>query len=214
MQFPFLGWEDPLENEMAPTPAFLPGESHGQRSLVGYSPWGHKESDTTQHLSGRPNGTETPPRLRKKGNLLIRSSGGSQNQRKWYRPQNRSRNLWTWNQQTRATRMCSFFQMTAIFSDYFSQCQGISKRLDATRLPLNVHTEKLFGLHFRFSQSQFGVLINFCPAWAMCLFLGPITGASGCCTIFGIGKHSTTSSRKEPTRFGRVLTLSVAFITF
>ena len=30
-----------------PTPGFLPGESHGQRSLVDYSPWGHKESDTT-----------------------------------------------------------------------------------------------------------------------------------------------------------------------
>ena len=31
-----------------PTPVFLPGESHGQRSLVGYSPWGHKESDMTE----------------------------------------------------------------------------------------------------------------------------------------------------------------------
>ena len=33
------------------TPAFWPGEFHGQRSLVGYSPWGHKESDTTEQLS-------------------------------------------------------------------------------------------------------------------------------------------------------------------
>ena len=33
-----LGWEDPLEKEMATTPVFLPGESHGQRSLVCYSP--------------------------------------------------------------------------------------------------------------------------------------------------------------------------------
>ena len=34
-----------------PTPLFLPGKSHGQRNLVGYSPWGCKESDTTeQHL--------------------------------------------------------------------------------------------------------------------------------------------------------------------
>ena len=33
------------------TPVFLPGESHGQRSLVSYSPWGHKESDTTERLS-------------------------------------------------------------------------------------------------------------------------------------------------------------------
>ena len=31
-----------------PTPVLLPGESHGQRSLMGYSPWGHKESDTTE----------------------------------------------------------------------------------------------------------------------------------------------------------------------
>ena len=30
------------------TPVFLPGEAHGQRSLVGYSPWGCKESDTTE----------------------------------------------------------------------------------------------------------------------------------------------------------------------
>ena len=31
-----------------PTPVFLPGKYHGQQSLVGYSPWGHKESDTTE----------------------------------------------------------------------------------------------------------------------------------------------------------------------
>ena len=43
-----LGWEDPLEKGMAPTPVFLPRESHGQGSLVGNSPWGHKESDTTE----------------------------------------------------------------------------------------------------------------------------------------------------------------------
>ena len=43
-----LGQEDPLEKEMATTPVFLPEESHGQRSLVGYSPWGHKESDMTE----------------------------------------------------------------------------------------------------------------------------------------------------------------------
>ena len=33
-----LGWEDPLEKEMATPPGCLPGKSHGQRSLVGYSP--------------------------------------------------------------------------------------------------------------------------------------------------------------------------------
>ena len=36
---------------MAPTPAFLPGKFHGQRSLVGYGQWGCKESDTTECLA-------------------------------------------------------------------------------------------------------------------------------------------------------------------
>ena len=46
-----LGWEDLLVKGMATTPLFLPRESHGQRSLAGYSPWGRKESDTTKQLS-------------------------------------------------------------------------------------------------------------------------------------------------------------------
>ena len=45
-----LGREYPLEKAMAPTLVLLPGKSHGLRSLVGYSPWGHKESDTTERL--------------------------------------------------------------------------------------------------------------------------------------------------------------------
>ena len=46
-----LGQEDPLEKERQPTLVFLPGKFHGQRSLVGYSPWGHKESDTSEQPS-------------------------------------------------------------------------------------------------------------------------------------------------------------------
>ena len=40
---------------MATNPSFLPGESHGQRSLAGYSPWGCKELDTTDftHSTGK-----------------------------------------------------------------------------------------------------------------------------------------------------------------
>ena len=38
----------PWRREWLPTPVFLLGEFHGQRSLVGYSPWGLKESDTTE----------------------------------------------------------------------------------------------------------------------------------------------------------------------
>ena len=46
-----LGWEDPLEKEMATTPVFLPGKFHGQRRLAGYSPWGLEESDTIKRQS-------------------------------------------------------------------------------------------------------------------------------------------------------------------
>ena len=45
-----VGWEDPLEEEMAIHSSTLPGKSHGQRSLVGYSLWGRKESGTTERL--------------------------------------------------------------------------------------------------------------------------------------------------------------------
>ena len=45
-----LGWEDPLEKEMATHSVLLSGKSHGQRILVGYSPWSHKELDTAEQL--------------------------------------------------------------------------------------------------------------------------------------------------------------------
>jgi len=44
---PWVG-KIPWRWKWQPTPVFLPGESHGKTSLVGYSPWGHKESDTTE----------------------------------------------------------------------------------------------------------------------------------------------------------------------
>ena len=44
---PWVG-KIPWRREWQPTPVFLPGESHGQRNLVGYSPWGCQESDTTE----------------------------------------------------------------------------------------------------------------------------------------------------------------------
>ena len=46
-----LGEEDPVEKEMASHSVFLPEKSHGQRSLVGYTPWGPKESDMIEQLT-------------------------------------------------------------------------------------------------------------------------------------------------------------------
>ena len=46
-----LGREDLLEKSGGPTPVFLPGEFHRQGNLVGYSPWGCKELDTTEQLT-------------------------------------------------------------------------------------------------------------------------------------------------------------------
>ena len=49
----FSPWVEviPWSMQWQPTPVLLSGESHGQRSLVGYSPWGRKESDTTERLN-------------------------------------------------------------------------------------------------------------------------------------------------------------------
>ena len=46
---PWVG-KIPWRRKWQPTPVFLPGKSHGQRSLAGYSPWTLKESDTTEKL--------------------------------------------------------------------------------------------------------------------------------------------------------------------
>ena len=48
-----LSLEDSLEEDMATTPVFLPGESHGQSRRVSYNPYGHKESDTTEAIEHR-----------------------------------------------------------------------------------------------------------------------------------------------------------------
>ena len=41
----------PWSRKQQPTPVFLPGKFHGQKILVGYSPWGFSESDITEQLS-------------------------------------------------------------------------------------------------------------------------------------------------------------------
>ena len=48
----------PWRRKLQPTPVFLPGESHGQRSLAGDSPWGSKESDMTEHAYTTESKTE------------------------------------------------------------------------------------------------------------------------------------------------------------
>ena len=47
---PWIG-KIPWRRKWQPTPVFLPGEFHAQRSLVGYCPWGCKDSDTTEHMN-------------------------------------------------------------------------------------------------------------------------------------------------------------------
>ena len=49
----------PWRKEWLPTPVFLPGEFQGQRSLVGYGPWGHKELDMTEWLTHTRTHTHT-----------------------------------------------------------------------------------------------------------------------------------------------------------
>ena len=56
-----LGQEDPLEKGWLSTPVFLPGEFHGQRSLVGDSQWCHKELDMTEWLARGKLGSHMAP---------------------------------------------------------------------------------------------------------------------------------------------------------
>ena len=51
MQIPSLGGKILWSRKWQPAPVFLPGKSHGQRSLVGYSPWGQRESDMIERPS-------------------------------------------------------------------------------------------------------------------------------------------------------------------
>ena len=51
MQVPSLGWEDPIEKEMATHSNILACKIPWTESLVGYSPWGHKELDATERLT-------------------------------------------------------------------------------------------------------------------------------------------------------------------
>ena len=64
----------PGRREWQPTPVFLPGKFHGPRSLVSYSPWGHKKSDMTEQLERL---TQTPS-----GSEALGSSGST---RSWGR---------------------------------------------------------------------------------------------------------------------------------
>ena len=59
-----MGWKIPWRRKWQPTPVLLPGKAHGERSLVGYNPWGHKESNTTEHEHTRVHThTHTPHNL-------------------------------------------------------------------------------------------------------------------------------------------------------
>ena len=50
---------DPWRRKWLPTPVFLPGKSHGERSPAGYSPWGCRESDMTERLNNSNNDDDT-----------------------------------------------------------------------------------------------------------------------------------------------------------
>ena len=68
-----LGWEDLLEKEMATYSSILAWRIHGERSLVGYSPRGRKESDTTEQLSPIPLiALYNPDSMRKNNRPLVR----------------------------------------------------------------------------------------------------------------------------------------------
>ena len=65
MWVPCLDGEDPQMRAWQPTSVFFPGEFHGQRSLLGYSPWGHKRvrHDLAAKTTNNNNGDKLPNAL-------------------------------------------------------------------------------------------------------------------------------------------------------
>ena len=61
----------PWRRKWQPTPVFLPGKFQGERRLAGYSPWGHKESDTTEWLSTTEWQKRKPEKRKRKPLILI-----------------------------------------------------------------------------------------------------------------------------------------------
>ena len=74
----FDSWarKTPWRRAWQPTPVFLPGESHGQRSLAGYSPWGCKESDRTEVTSRIHSESSQVIHLGLEGHILLWSCAG------------------------------------------------------------------------------------------------------------------------------------------
>ena len=73
----------PWRREWLPIPVFLPEESHGQRSLEGYSPWGRTESDATEVMHGRKHLLKSSPLAEKLTSTL---AGGDSNLDQWLHP--------------------------------------------------------------------------------------------------------------------------------
>ena len=71
MRVQSLGWEDPWRRKWQPTPVYLPGQFHGQRSLAGYSPWDCKELDMTVITTGSSHASHHPPRPRSAAPLTL-----------------------------------------------------------------------------------------------------------------------------------------------
>ena len=59
----------PCRRKQQPSSVFLPGKSYGQRSLVGYHPWGHKESDTTEQVSTHAHTSIRLDKQNRRGNI-------------------------------------------------------------------------------------------------------------------------------------------------
>ncbi|KAB0358701.1 hypothetical protein FD754_002857, partial [Muntiacus muntjak] len=118
------------KREWQPTPIFVPGESHGQKSLVGYSPWGHKESDMTENQ-------EWPDSFGRKPHGISRHTQGNGNlclrhhslERLIVRKQNFSSSLvpneWSRKQKTIIKEFYSWISLE-LTSNYFSHSLSLA----------------------------------------------------------------------------------------
>ena len=128
----------PWRRKWQPTPEFFPGESHGQRSLEGYSSWGHKESDTTEgltHMQGE--GWDTEVQLESHVWSIAAQSGNWEvrwnNVCEAFHQHHSQNRFWTSEVQHEKFRQSKWlpYQLRNRFS--YLPCQGLPGLLDPDR---------------------------------------------------------------------------------
>ena len=143
---------------MAPHSSTLAWKSHGWRSLVGCSPWGHEESDTTErlHLHFSPSwmgeGNGNPLQCSCLGNLR----GGEA----WWAAVYGVTQIWTWLKWLSSNRMCILLLILIYISWKFVRTQDKSSFYICSKEKNNYYLSFMIGIQYYFLSCQYNVCVQ------------------------------------------------------